>query len=455
MQSTAIAKSNVTEMHAPVRAIESNKPFFHLAQLQSMAREDLEVLCLGLQCKTLERRTKDGVLTQVRRVVPLVYGKAEDIYDVKVIGTMLNAKAYRKCAAFAGVKFFNPPSIEIDGETRSNPHIERDPVTKANKRCFVRKVAVWRGPLGEPVARDLTLVYDPGALFNVALRGKISANPGKIISTSRRMSEACEPGWAFFPEMALDGTEINGVPGTALYVGLLADLSNPDVSDLIKDRSDKSKFIERYADTFCERNLTKKMLNLPVPIVVRDAKGNPLGASILIEAWIAPSDEAFVTRTVEAMQGLTSVDDPVRALQDQGIIVTAAEIVHADSDEEGAVDVTVGDGEETDGRTYDLDPRRALQAERREEKTPAPTPQPDPDPAAIGQGALPLAGPTQDRAAQIAGLMKRLDAARKAIGDGPYKAACASVEVDPERPGAKGVRVLESLVFECEEMAKG
>lgn len=428
---TQLARQTTTT-DAAVRHVEAAKPFLTLKQVQEMDRGELEALALSLQTRTLERRTVEGTMVCVQRIVPLVYGASEDIYEVPRVGAMINAKGYRKIAAYAGVKFFTPDSINIDGEVRSNPYIERDPVTRSNKRCFVRKVAVWRGPLGEPVARDLTLVYDPGALFLVALRGKMGSNPADIRTEARRLGDPCEPGWQFFPEMDMPGSE-------GMYVGLYAKLSNPDVGACIKDRLDKSKFIERYADTFCERNLTKKMLNVNVPRVVNGS------AAVPVMAWVAPSDEAFVTRALEGMRGIRDPDNVVATLEAQGTVVLA-ELDDSGDDAEIAEDRSADDDDAVPNaeRSYDLDTRRAVLAEHRDATPPAPPVEPVHEPAAS----------TPTKADAIGALMQRLDTARKTIGDGAYRACCESVGVDPAKPGAKGSRALEALVAECEDTAR-
>jgi hypothetical protein len=413
-----------------LQTVDAAKPFYNFPQLKEMDRPDLEALVMSLQVKTMVRRTAEGSVVCVQRMVPLAYGRAEDVYEIPKIGAMINAKGYRKLAAYAGVKFFTPATLMVDGVAKSNPCIERHPVTKSNQRCWVRMVAVWRGPLGEPIARDLTLCYDPGSLFVVSLRGKRDSNPAAIISTSRRLDQECEPGWAFFPEMDL--------PGTEMYVGLYVNLANPDVSDLIKDRSDKSKFIERYATTFCERNLTKKMLPVNVPYIPKDDKGNaPAFVSTPIMAWVAPSDEAFMTAAIRGMQGIEDVADPVRSLEDRGVIIVVEAETHEGDDSDR-------DENESDDPAHkdDANPE-SKPAQRTESKTPAPAAV-APEQPALNLGAKP----------DLQAMKDRLAVARSAIGDGAYRTACAEFGIDPEKPMAKGTAALATLTKECEAEAR-
>lgn len=440
--------SNVVAMtRAPIAEVENIQPFHTQQQLARLDQHQLVDLVLSLQSRTAVRHTAEGPMVRIQKLVRLAYGKAEDIYEVPKVGLMIQAKGYNRIAAEAGVQMLAPSTVMVDGEAKANPHIERDPITRSNKRCWVRRVAVWRGPQGTPMARDLTLIYDPGALFLVALRGKAEYNPADVKSVVRRLGDACPDGWAFFPEME--------VPGTESYVGLLVNVTNKDVGAAIKDRTDKSKFIERYAVTFCERNLLKKLIPVNTPEMVQGQQF----ATVPVTCWVASSDEAFARSAQRAMMGVESPDNAIAGLTASGAIEVDAEEAHED---ETAVihDATLGneDAEPEDAsRQYLLDAPKA----RTEARTPPPAPaEPAPvteTPAAAQapQTVTQTPAPAGDRAAQIADLKRRLAAARTAIGEGPFKAACEGLELDPAAPGAKGMRKLEELVAECEDLASG
>lgn len=441
--------SNVVAMtRAPIAEVPAARPFHSQRQLEGLTQAQLVDLVLSLQSMTAVRQTAEGPMVRVQKLVRLAYGKAEDIYEVPKVGLMIQAKGYNRIAAEAGVQMLAPSTVMVDGEAKANPHIERDPITRSNKRCWVRRVAVWRGPQGTPMARDLTLIYDPGALFLVALRGKAEYNPADVKSVVRRLGDACPDGWAFFPEME--------VPGADQYVGLLVNVTNKDVGAAIKDRTDKSKFIERYAVTFCERNLLKKLIPVNTPEMVQGQQF----ATVPVTCWVASSDEAFARSAQRAMMGVESPDNAIAGLTASGAIEVDAEEAHED---ETAViyDATLGnedaEPEDASRRQYLLDAPKA----RTEARTPPPAPV-EPAPVAETPAAAPApqtstqtAAPAGDRAAQIADLKRRLAAAREAIGEGPYKAVCAGLELDPVAPGAKGMRKLEELVAECEDLASG
>lgn len=440
--------SNVVAMtRAPIAEVENSQPFHTQQQLARLDQHQLVDLVLSLQSRTAVRHTAEGPMVRIQKLVRLAYGKAEDIYEVPKVGLMIQAKGYNRIAAEAGVQMLAPSTVMVDGEAKANPHIERDPITRSNKRCWVRRVAVWRGPQGTPMARDLTLIYDPGALFLVALRGKAEYNPADVKSVVRRLGDACPDGWAFFPEME--------VPGTDQYVGLLVNVTNKDVGAAIKDRTDKSKFIERYAVTFCERNLLKKLIPVNTPEMVQGQQF----ATVPVTCWVASSDEAFARSAQRAMMGVESPDNAIAGLTASGAIEVDAEEAHED---EAAVihDATLGNEDadpEDASRQYLLDAPKA----RTEARTPPPAPV-EPAPVTETPAAAPApqtvtqtAAPAGDRAAQIADLKRRLAAARAAIGEGPYQATCAGLELDPAAPGAKGMRKLEELVAECEDLASG
>lgn len=444
--------SNVVAMtRAPLAEVPAARPFFSQGQLSKMTHAELVACVLGMQTRTHERMTREGPMVCTQRLVPLAYGRAEDIFEIEKMGVIITAKGYNKIAMHAGVQFIPVETVIVDNTPMANGYVERNPITKSNLRCWVRNVAVWRGPNGTFVGHDLTLCYDPGALFLVALRGKAQYNPADILSVRRRLDEPCKDGWAFFPEM--------DIPGTEDYVGLYVNLANKDVGACIKDRTDKSKFIERYARTFCRRNLIKTLMSINVPdIKDDDGKVMPI-VTVPVTAWLAPSDEPFSRSVHRAVMGAESSGDVIGSVIRSGTISASIEFAHDD----GAAthDATIGDEDaehdDAEGRQYLLDAPQP--------RTEARTPQPAPvDPAPVTetpaatqapQTVTQAAAPVADRAAHIAELKRRLAAARAAIGDGPYQAACAGIDLDPSAPGAKGMRKLEELVTECEDMAGG
>lgn len=435
-------QNNVVALtRAPIAEIANTRPFHTQRQLESLAPAQLVDLVLSLQSMTSVRQTAEGPMVRVQKLVRLAYGKAEDIYEVPKVGLMIQAKGWNRIAAEGGVQMLAPSTVMVDNEPRSNPFIERDTITRSNKRCWVRRVAVWRGPQGTPMARDLTLIYDPGALFLVALRGKAEYNPADIKSVSRRLGDPCEPGWAFFPEME--------VPGTDHYVGLLVNVANKDVGSAIKDRTDKSKFIERYAITFCERNLLKKLIPVNTPEMVQ----GQTYATVPITCWVASSDEAFARSAQRAMMGVESPDNAIAGLKASGAI--EVEVESADDDETAAHDATLGNEDaapDEPARHYQLEPP-AARVERVEATTPAPVPVPVETPPAAPAAAVSQAAPT-DRVAHIAALKARLKAAREKIGESAFMAACECLEIDPA-VGPRGTQKLEELVAECEDVAGG
>lgn len=427
---------------APISEVQNPQPFHTQRQLAAMNQAQLADLVLSLQSMTSVRNTAEGPMVRIQKLVRLAYGKAEDIYEVPKVGLMIQAKGYNRIAAESGVQMLAPKTVMVDGEERANPHIERDPLTRSNKRCWVRRVAVWRGPQGTPMARDLTLIYDPSAIFMVSLRGKMEYNPAEIRTEYRRLTDAPEPGWAFFPEVSIAGTDA--------YVGLYVKITNKDVGAAIKDQMDKSKFIERYAVTFCERNLLKKLIPVNTPEMVQ----GQTYATVPITCWVASSDETFARSAQRAMMGIESPDNAITGLTASGAI--EVDVESADDDEAAAHDATLGNEDaepEEPTRQYQLEPP-AARVERAEAKTPAPVAPPVEAPLPAPAAATSQTSPPADRAAHIAALKVRLKTARESIGEPAFLAACECLDIDPVA-GPRGTSKLEQLVDECEDVAGG
>ena len=464
----AIAHS--THPATPVlRTAEPRKPFFGAEQLAAMPPDDLVALVLSLQTRTFEMQTADGPMVCVQRLVPLVEGKKEDIFEIPYVGLEIQAKGWRKIKTYAGAFVKMTPTVMVNDLERSNPCIERDGVLGSGTRCWVRMVGVWRGPNGAPTAVDLTICYDPGMLLVGALGKAMEKNEADIKRVSRRLAADPPEGWAFFPETQ--------EPGTDRYIGLLVKLSNRAVHDAIKDRNEKARFVDRYAVTFCERNLLKKLIPITTPRVFNGV------AAVPVTCWVSRTDEQIVSAAYKRLTDGQDAEGAFRALVGEaGSVQVQTMVAEADED--------AGEGDEREDEP--------LAAETTRGASPAPTvapvapvaPAPAPvvdetgqaslfgGPAPIipqaatqaGQGpadsgerqassTMPLQSsstpaPITDAAAEIRALKDEIKTLITEIGSAEYGVAATNRGLDPGKPWTAGLPALRGLVAECREIKR-
>lgn len=458
---------------APLRAVEPRKPFFGADQLAAMAPDDLVALVLSLQTRTFEMQTAYGPMVCVQRLVPLIEGKKEDIFDIPYVGLEIQAKGWRKIKTYAGAFVKMTPTVMVNDQERSNPCPERDGVLGSGTRCWVRMVGVWRGPNGVPTAVDLTLCYDPGMLLVGALGKAMEKNEADIKRVSRRLADDPPEGWAFFPETQ--------EPGTARYIGLLVKLSNKAVHEAIKDRNEKAKFIDRYAVTFCERNLLKKLIPVTTPRIFNGV------AAVPVTCWVSRTDETIISEAYKRLTDGQDAEGAFRELVGEAGSVQVQTMV-AESDDDTDTDEARDDDEpvpmdrgtqparsvpapqpapavDENGQASmfagpgPVIPTAAAQASSKPAPAPAaPAPAPAQGPNDSGERApsqtsspapSQAQAPAQNPTDEIKSLLAELRALADAIGRPEYDVAATNRGIEPTKPAGRGLPALRGLVEEC------
>lgn len=212
----------------------------------------------------------------------------------------LTAEGYDHLNRLAGIQTITPPTIEVDGQDRPNPYIERH--SGAGREGVLmavhcRVVAVGRSATGNLLAADSRLRWTPSAYLGTALYTAQYKNPADVqtMLESEFLAEKAEgkrPGWLFVPTEVV-GTEV---------VGIAANIRNPAVSSQIKAHSERQKFGERIATTICRRNAIKKLLG--VSTVVPNEQNGDLVAYVPIISWV--ESDSMLLRTEAAAKSLTA-----------------------------------------------------------------------------------------------------------------------------------------------------
>ena len=170
---------------------------------------------------------------------------AEGRYGIQVDG-------YNHMNKVAGLYILKPPTVDVDGIKKGNPHIIRQmnplaPGYGAVELAVARKIAFGRAPgSGNPVAIDQTISFAPYTYLIESLLKLVDKSP--TVAQLRTVS-------------SLDPDEKKNQKRYVIDENLcilIKDMSSPEYLKALKNHSTNQKFGERKAVSICERNCMKK-----------------------------------------------------------------------------------------------------------------------------------------------------------------------------------------------------
>lgn len=248
--------------------------------------------------------TKDGTLYQILVKRPVCTQEGHDCFgqaintrnhqgryewrEVNASGdpnkATVSYSGYQALNAVAGCAVGQPPSIVVDGVTRTNPYVERA-VRKDGRpgniqRIVIGVVVVGPAPAtGNPVAVNYTLDYDPSKDLAHMLAKVAKDHPDQCYLANEDEATG-KPGWAFLP--ISDG------------VGFWYDLRQEDVLEVYKDYVNLQGMALKKAQTVARRNAMRShpALGGIAQNVVVDRDGRARVAAV---GW-APADGTDVNR---------------------------------------------------------------------------------------------------------------------------------------------------------------
>lgn len=131
-----------------------------------------EIAALGAS-DVFVRRDTNGQLRLIKQTVRL-YADKKEIASVK--GNWIPTIAgYNKLNQVAALQQITPPTLNVNGNTVSNPYIEY--VNGEAKRGYARKVALGYSPIGTMCAVDVIRHYNFDAYYLQDLQAKLDKHP--------------------------------------------------------------------------------------------------------------------------------------------------------------------------------------------------------------------------------------------------------------------------------------
>lgn len=168
----------------------------------------------------------------------------------------ITSQGYIHLNKVASISIVTPQTVIVDGRPVPNPHIERDPKTKAILAVNIRKMGIGYSPAGNIVVIDKTLFYNVYTYLIQSIQAKM-----KQVKYER--GEKTEQ--KQHPNCAVYGiaTEKPSKPGSWHFlptegeIGIWINLEDSAIIDCLEEHTQRQRFGDRIAQKIVERNILK------------------------------------------------------------------------------------------------------------------------------------------------------------------------------------------------------
>lgn len=203
-------------------------------------------------------RVHNGQIVSPIKANMILSKKAGHLYNIKG-STAITAPGYRHLNKVASINLITPKDVAMGGQNMPNPHIERDPKTKAIQTVNIRKMAIGFNPAGNIVVIDKTLYYNIYTYFLQSIQAKMTK------TYSKDYYEKDLRGKLQFPDCARYGSRIDrptdpegskwAFYGLEPPLGIWVNYTSPGIIACLEDHVQRQRFGDRIAQTIVERNL--------------------------------------------------------------------------------------------------------------------------------------------------------------------------------------------------------
>jgi hypothetical protein len=261
-----------------------------------------------------------------------LYEKLGHIYNIQGKYTIAS-QGYIHLNKVASVSIVTPQSVVVDGRPCPNPHIERDPKTKAILSVNIRKMGIGLSPAGNIVVIDKTLFYNVYTYLIQSIQAKmkrVKYENGK--KTDKKEHPDCaiygvadqkpnKPGsWHFLP--------------TEGELGIWINYEDQAIIDCLEEHTQRQRFGDRIAQKIVERNILKDhpaigIAQVYVPEIPKGQESKGAIATVTVYGYrneLEPHNIAEIMRAAE--KGQESENFDYKVLKE--------EIIEAEPEEEKA-----------------------------------------------------------------------------------------------------------------------
>ncbi len=242
---------------------------------------------------------------------------------------VITSQGYVHLNKVASISIVTPQSVVVDGRHVPNPHIERDPKTKAILSVNIRKMGIGFSPAGNVVVVDKTLFYNVYTYLIQSIQAKMK----RMKYENGRKTNQKE-----FPDCAVYG--VAGQPPdqsgswyflpTEGELGIWVNYQDQAIIDCLEEHTQRQRFGDRIAQKIVERNILKDHPSIGITqVYVPQGKSSEQGAIATVTVYgyrneLNPSDIAEIMTQAEKGQ------------ESEKFEVKREEIVEAEIEEEKA-----------------------------------------------------------------------------------------------------------------------
>jgi len=203
-------------------------------------------------------RVENGVIVSPVQGKMILKKKEGHLYNIKG-STAITATGYRYLNKVASINLITPKSIAMGGQSLPNPHVERDPKTKAIQTVNIRKMAIGYSPAGNITVIDKTLYYNIYTYFLQSIQAKMKKKFPKDYHDKTKQNTLMHPDCAKYGSRMDKPSEPEGSKwafyGLEPPLGIWVNYMDPGLIECLEEHVQRQRFGDRIAQTIVERNL--------------------------------------------------------------------------------------------------------------------------------------------------------------------------------------------------------
>lgn len=248
-----------------------------------------EVVTLG-GAELFVRRDGAGVIRPMSMRITLKKGRDTYVVSGK---THISHMGYQACNVIANLSIMRPNTIFVDAVERSNPYIERNPVTQEAVNVHARSLAIGFAPTGNPVIVDKTVILNLRQYFLTDLKSKINKFPECGYFGAGKIGEPVCKEW-FTKDgkreiKARENAVMRFMPTNEItpgdYVGYWFDVSHPEIISVYEQQRTRQQFAERNAISMASRNAMAEHPCMPVKDCTAEVNPRTGDAVVLVHGY--------------------------------------------------------------------------------------------------------------------------------------------------------------------------
>lgn len=227
--------------------------------------------------------------------------KAGHLYSFKG-STAITAPGYRYLNKVASINLITPKSVAMGGQSMPNPHVERDPRTKAIQTVNIRKMAIGFSPAGNITVIDKTLYYNIYTYFLQSIQAKMSKKYPKDYYEKDLRGKLQFPDCARYGSRVDKPTDPEGSKwafyGLEPPLGIWVNYVSPGIIACLEDHVQRQRFGDRIAQTIVERNLLSDHPAIAVKKVDPQGSGDGVFGKVTIWGYRHDFDASQISDVV-------------------------------------------------------------------------------------------------------------------------------------------------------------